>query len=79
MVNVSVVSFADAMNHEATKSESVSVHAQARERKESTALGEVSRDTFSDTGSTPVASTSTTPLIRYELAVFFRFQEGISK
>ena len=36
---------------------SVSIHAQEKEWKESTALGEVSTDTFSDTGSTPVAST----------------------
>ena len=61
MVNVRAVSFAGAMNDEATELVSVSVHAQVRECKKSTALGEVSRDTFSDTGSTPVASTMLTP------------------
>ncbi len=57
VVNVHMLSFAHIMNHEATKSLSMTACAGARECKLPSAPGEVSVKVLSDRGSTPLIST----------------------
>lgn len=60
MVHVSMLSFAHAMNNEATKSPSVTARAGTRECKGPSAPGEVAVKALSDGGSTPPISTNAT-------------------
>ena len=55
--NVRALSFARTMHHEATESDSVTVHGRRRERKESSAPGEDPEEVLSDAGSIPAGST----------------------
>ena len=57
VVNVRMLSFAHTMHHEATKFLSVTIRAETRECKRSSAPGEVPVKVLSDGGSTPPIST----------------------